>query len=65
MSFRLEIFPLVVRVGTEWVLCCLIVGIHASGIPIPPVDVVRVKSYVNSLFMPIVPGRIAVFWNSG
>ena len=23
------------RIGTEWVLCCLIVGIHASRISIP------------------------------
>ena len=45
LSFRLEI----VRLGTGRLLCCLIVGIHASGIP---VDVVRVKSYVNSLFIP-------------
>ena len=45
LSFRLEI----VRLGTDRLLCWLIVGIHASAIP---VDVVRVKSHVNSLFNP-------------
>ena len=35
LSFRLEIVPLAVRLGTDWLLCCLIVGIHASGISIP------------------------------
>ena len=39
---------------TALMLCFLIVGIHASGISIPPfpdpVNVFRVKSYVNRLF---------------
>ena len=52
--------PSAVRCRTALLLLCfLIVGIHASGIFIPlsllitiPVDVVRVKSYVNCLFDP-------------
>ena len=54
LSFRLEIVPSAVRLGTDWLLCCLIVGIHAfwNFNSIIPVDVVRVKSYVNSLFNP-------------
>ena len=35
LSFRLEIVPPAVRLGTDRLLCCLIVGIHASGISIP------------------------------
>ena len=31
-SFRLEIVPSAVRLDTDRLLCCLIVGIHASGI---------------------------------
>ena len=55
LSFRLEIVLSAVHLGTDWLLCCLIVDIHASGISIPlliPVDVFRIKSYVNSLFNP-------------
>ena len=44
--------------------CCVffMVGIHASGISIPLfVDIVRVKSYVNSLFVPAsIPVRIMI-----
>ena len=44
-SFRLEIVPSAVRLGTDQLLCCLIVGVHASGISIPlsllHVDVVK------------------------
>ena len=35
LSFSLEIVPSAVRLGTDRLLCCLIVGIHASGISIP------------------------------
>ena len=54
-----------VRIGTEWVLCCLIVGIHASRISIPlsllMLSVVSVKSYLNSLFNPTcVPMRVSI-----
>ena len=35
LSYRLEIFPSAVRLGTDRLLCCLIVGIHASAISIP------------------------------
>ena len=35
LSFRLEIVPSAVRRGTDRLLCCLIVSIHASGISIP------------------------------
>ena len=35
LSFRLGIVPSAVRLGTDRLLCCLIVGIHASGISIP------------------------------
>ena len=34
-SFRLDIVPSAVRLGTDRLLCSLIVGIHASGISIP------------------------------
>ena len=55
IAMGLEIVPLAVHLGTDGLLCCLIAGIHASGISIEsiiPVDVVRVKSYVNSLLNP-------------
>ena len=35
LSSRLEIVPSAVRLGTDRLLCCLIVGIHASGISFP------------------------------
>ena len=35
LSFTLEIVPSAVRLGTDRLLCCLIMGIHASGISIP------------------------------
>ena len=34
LSFRLEIVPQVVYIYTEWILCCLIMCTHASGISI-------------------------------
>ena len=34
--FEEETVPFVVRCGNDWMLCCLIIGIHASGISIPP-----------------------------
>ena len=34
-SFRLDIVPSAVRLGTDRLLCCLIVAVHASGISIP------------------------------
>ena len=45
--FWREVVPSVVRCCTVFLLCFLIVGINASGISIP-VNVIRVKSYVNS-----------------
>ena len=48
-----ETDPSAVCCGRGRMSCCLTVGIHASGISIPlslrPVDVVRIKSYVDSL----------------
>ena len=43
--------PSAVRCGGDQFSCCLIVGIHASGISVStvPVDVVRVKSYLDNL----------------
>ena len=42
--FGLEIVPSVVRLGTDWLLCCSIMGIHASGYLFPKVDM-HVCSY--------------------
>ena len=59
--FWREVIPSVVRCCTVFLLCFLIVGIHASGISAIPVDVMRVKSYVNSFLDPSgVPVRVSV-----
>jgi len=70
--------PSEVRCGTDWLLCCLIVGIHTSGISIQSsllTDVVMVKSYVNGLSNPMgapvwvtvntwmVSGLTSMFWD--
>ena len=34
LSFRLEIVPSAVLLGTDWLLYCLTLGIHVSGISI-------------------------------
>ena len=55
LLFRLtDDVPSKVRFVVERLLCFLIVGIHASGIFIPAVsiDVIRMKSYLDSLFDP-------------
>ena len=47
-----ETVPSVVHCGSDWLPCCLIVAVSTpreSQLHVP-VDVVRVKSYVNTLF---------------
>jgi len=71
--------PSEVCCGTDRLLCCLIVGIHTSGISIQSsllTDVVMVKSYVNGLSNPMgapvwvtvntrmMAGLISMFWDS-
>ena len=61
--FWLEAVPSRVCCGTDWLLCCLIVGIHPSGISIllSLIDIVRVKSNVNGFFNPMgVPMWVSV-----
>ena len=47
------VFPSAIRCRTVLLLlCCLIVGIHASGISIPLSLLMLLRSYVNRLFDP-------------
>ena len=46
-----ETITSVIPCGSDWLLCCLIISIPSSGFSVPvSIDVVRMKSYVNSLF---------------